>query len=106
MPSSLSAPDVQLVLQAAKLAAAGHGTSAAPFRSPIDWRDEWIYFLMLDRFNNPAGPPNHAPFDDPHFFGFQGGTYAGVQQQLPYIRALGAGAIWLSPALRNFSFDP
>ena len=26
-----------------------------PFPSPVDWRDCWIYFLMLDRFNNPAG---------------------------------------------------
>jgi glycosidase len=105
MASSLSAPDVQVILQTAKRDAARGRTPPAPFPSPIDWRDQWIYFLMLDRFNNPAAPPNHLPFDDPHFFGFQGGTYAGVRQQLSYIRALGAGAIWLSPVLRNFPFD-
>ena len=106
MPSSLSAPDVQAVLQAARRDAAQGHTPPAAFPSPIDWRDQWIYFLMLDRFNNPTAPPKHQLFDDPHFFGFQGGTYAGVQQQLPYLRALGAGAIWLSPVLRNFPFDP
>ncbi len=29
-----------------------------PFPSPADWRDHWIYFLLVDRFNNPAGPPD------------------------------------------------
>ena len=24
---------------------------------PGDWRDGWIYFLLLDRFNNPVPPP-------------------------------------------------
>ena len=24
-----------------------------PFPSPADWRDHWIYFLLVDRFNNP-----------------------------------------------------
>jgi hypothetical protein len=27
-----------------------------PFPSPGDWRDCWIYMLMIDRFNNPAAP--------------------------------------------------
>lgn len=26
-----------------------------PFPSPQDWRDVWIYFLMLDRFNRADG---------------------------------------------------
>ena len=69
--------------------------------SPIDWRDQWIYFLMIDRFNNRQASPRHAPFDDPAFAGFQGGTFRGIAAQLPYLRELGAGAIWISPALRN-----
>ena len=28
-----------------------------PFPSPGDWRDCSIYFLMLDRFNNPSAAP-------------------------------------------------
>ncbi|MFY9779013.1 MAG: alpha-amylase family glycosyl hydrolase [Candidatus Baltobacteraceae bacterium] len=73
--------------------------------SPADWRDGWIYFLLVDRFNNPRAPVNHLPFDDPAFSGFQGGTYSGVRAQLPYIKKLGAGAIWLSPVLRNVPAD-
>jgi glycosidase len=76
-------------------------SSPEVFPSPIDWRDNWIYFLMVDRFNNASGPPNHTPFDDPNFYAFQGGNFAGIQAQLPYIKGLGAGAIWLSPVLTN-----
>jgi len=64
--------------------------------SPGDWRDQWIYFLMLDRFNNRLGPPNRRQFDDPLFSEFQGGTFRGVKAQLPSFKQLGAGAIWIS----------
>jgi hypothetical protein len=33
------------------------------FPSPADWRESWIYFMMVDRFNNPAAPPHHQPWD-------------------------------------------
>ena len=102
MPLSLFSPDFQSVLDQAVTPAS---PAAALFPSPADWRDQWIYFLMLDRFNNPAAPPVHQPFDDPGFFGFQGGKFSGVKAQLGYIRGLGAGAIWLSPALKNLQFD-
>jgi glycosidase len=68
--------------------------------SPADWRDVLIYFLMVDRFNNPNGPPRHLPFDAP-FDGFQGGTIAGMQAQLPYLKQLGVGAVWFTPVLFN-----
>jgi glycosidase len=98
MPASLFAPDFQAILDAATAA-------QQAFPSPADWRDEWIYFLMVDRFNNQAAPPLHPPFDDPNCFQYQGGKFSGIQQQLPYIKGLGAGAIWLSPVLKNASFD-
>ena len=102
VPTSLFAPDFQSVLDQA---VNPPNPAAAAFASPEDWRDRWIYFLMLDRFNNPSAAPNHSPFDDPTFSGFQGGKFSGVRQQLAYIKNLGAGAIWLSPALKNFHFD-
>ncbi|HEU0002297.1 MAG TPA: alpha-amylase family glycosyl hydrolase, partial [Ktedonobacteraceae bacterium] len=77
----------------------------APFASPEDWRDRWIYFLMLDRFNNPTAPPRHLPYDAP-YGAFQGGSFNGVRQQLPYLKALGVGAIWLSPVLKNAQYSP
>jgi glycosidase len=102
MPDSLFAPDFQAVLDQAVDQA---GKPAGPFPSPQDWRDKWIYFLMVDRFNNPHAGPVHEPFDDPGFFGFQGGKFSGIRDQLKYIRDLGAGAIWLSPVLRNVGFE-
>ncbi len=35
-----------------------------PFPSPLEWRDQWIYFLMVDRFNNPQQAPLHPPYDN------------------------------------------
>src|SRR5262245_6462235 len=76
-----------------------------PFSSPQDWRDVWIYFVMLDRFNRADGkPPTSMPYDRP-FGEFQGGTFNGVRDRLTYIRDLGAGAIWLSPVLKNRQSD-
>jgi hypothetical protein len=98
MPESAWTPDTQSVIDGAK--------TTGLFPSPADWRDQLIYFLMVDRFNNPNAPIRHQPFDDPQFNDYQGGTYAGLQAQLPYIRGLGAGAIWLSPVLKNLKFDP
>jgi glycosidase len=74
-----------------------------PFPSPQDWRDVWIYFLLVDRFNNPAAPPRQLPWDGVHG-GFQGGTLQGVQAQLDYLQQLGAGALWLSPVLKNCQY--
>jgi len=70
-----------------------------PFPSPGDWRDHWIYFLLTDRFNNPANPP--ASVWDRKFDFRQGGTFKGVQQQLGYLAEMGARALWLSPVLKN-----
>ena len=76
-----------------------------PFPSPQDWRDGWIYFLMLDRFNRSDGkPPISMPYDKP-FGDTQGGTFNGVRERLRYIKDLGAGAIWLSPVLKNRQSD-
>jgi glycosidase len=70
-----------------------------PFTSPVDWRDHWIYFLMVDRFNNPTAPPKH-PWDNETGLR-QGGNFEGIRQQLPYLHDLGIGAIWLTPVLKN-----
>ena len=99
MPVSLYASDFQAVLDAAT------GAAQPAFPSPADWRDQWIYFLMVDRFNNVSAAPAHPPFDDPDCFQYQGGKFSGLKARLGYIRDLGAGAIWLSPVLKNAMFD-
>jgi pullulanase/glycogen debranching enzyme len=74
-----------------------------PFPSPEDWRDGWIYFLMIDRFNHHLNPPK-SKWNGIYDFR-QGGNFKGIQQQLPYIASLGATAIWISPVLKNSKPD-
>jgi glycosidase len=102
MPTSIFDTEFQNVLKSAKKSA---HLADGPFPSPTDWRDKWIYFLMVDRFNNKDAPPLHQPFDDPRFDGFQGGKYSGMKDKLPYLKKLGVGAIWLSPVLKNLQFS-
>ncbi len=76
--------------------------------SPADWRDVFIYFLLVDRFDDaaPATPPwvpGQTPRgrDPEQGRRFQGGNLRGVARRLDYIRGLGANAVWLSPILKN-----
>jgi glycosidase len=110
MPRDLSSAEVVEAIRAARFASATDATRTVrvhgvdrtvpyPFPSPVDWRDHWIYFLLLDRFNNPDSAPNGTWN---HRFDFrQGGTFAGVTDQLDYFEALGVGALWLSPVVKN-----
>ncbi|WP_025413088.1 alpha-amylase family glycosyl hydrolase [Gemmatirosa kalamazoonensis] len=96
MPRSVRGPEVRAAIDAVR--------EPDPVRpltpSPADWRDGWIYFAMVDRFDNPHAPPRHLPFDAP-FGGFQGGTIDGVRRRLDYLQSLGVGALWITPVLRN-----
>jgi len=94
MPLTLAAAGVRQLL----------ATSGQSTPTPEDWRDCPIYFLMIDRFAARTSPPRHQPWDDPSYSGYQGGTFRGIQEQLGYIKDLGFGAVWLSPALRNADF--
>ncbi len=76
--------------------------------SPTDWRDQFIYFLMVDRFDNNAPKPSpyqpdlaSAGRDPIQGKQFQGGKLKGVTRRLDYIKGLGCTAIWLSPVLKN-----
>jgi glycosidase len=89
MAKSLSDEDVRSLLE---------NPTDSFFPSPEDWRDQWIYFLLVDRFNNPNNPP------DPLVYPcnvYQGGTFRGIIRQLPYLKKMGVGAIWISPVLYN-----
>ncbi|MCC5603273.1 alpha-amylase family glycosyl hydrolase [Nostoc favosum] len=77
----------------------------SPFPSPSDWRDIWIYFIMVDRFNNPSDAPTKAwNVLGKEGLVFQGGTFEGIRQQLQYLKDLGVGAIWLTPGLKNCKY--
>lgn len=110
MPGSIWDAEVQAALDSAKQAGARliilddqQVEVPPPFPSPEDWRDQWIYFLLVDRFNNPSAPPRHLPYDS-IFDGFQGGTFNGIRERLPYLKQLGVGALWLSPVLKNCQY--
>jgi glycosidase len=109
MPNSVSDEQVKAALREARVPSRvsveidGRAVPVpTPFPSPEDWRDHWIYFLMVDRFSNPADLPRPAsvPWDQT-FGGFRGGTLEGVRQRLGYLQRLGAGALWLTPVLQN-----
>jgi len=81
--------------------------SASADRQP---RDEIIYFVMPDRFENgdvsndqggiEGGVLDHGY--DPTQTGFyHGGDLAGLTQRLDYIQGLGVTAVWLTPVFQN-----
>jgi glycosidase len=88
------------------------------FPSPADWRNETLYFLLVDRFSdgqeggrplldrtNLAGarPPNWR-WDLWSRSGgerWQGGNLKGVASQLDYLKRLGVTTIWLSPVFKQ-----
>ena len=111
MPTSVSSSAVRTVLANASIpqrrnVTIGNQTIAinTPFPSPPDWRDVWVYFLLIDRFNNPLAPPRYPPFDSEQGT-FQGGSFNGIREQLDYLLQLGVGAIWLSPVIKNCQYE-
>ena len=74
-----------------------------------DWRDQIIYFLMTDRFNDANASNNDfgaGEFDPASNAKYNGGDLLGVEQKLDYIRGLGATAIWITPPVANQWWDP
>jgi alpha-amylase len=70
-----------------------------------EWREEFIYFLMVDRFQDDVVRPIVAGSERSPGIGtpdtFYGGTIKGVTKNLDYIAGLGCTAIWLSPVFEN-----
>ena len=76
--------------------------------SPVDWRDQFIYFLLVDRFdNNDPNTPAFTPADAGQGRDvtqrnrFQGGNIKGITRRLDYLQGLGCSTVWLSPILKN-----
>ncbi|HYY59314.1 MAG TPA: cyclomaltodextrinase N-terminal domain-containing protein, partial [Pyrinomonadaceae bacterium] len=94
-----------------KITTAG-GTVEAPFEilAPLGRSgrfqgfspDDVMYLIMIDRFsdgdqqnNDPA--QSRGLYDRANKFYYHGGDLQGVINRLPYLKELGATAIWLSP---------
>jgi glycosidase len=88
------------------------------FASPVDWQDEVLYFLFVDRFSD--GREHERPLLDRRRVGavrgdgwrwaawadsggnrWQGGTLRGVMSKLDYLERLGITALWLSPVFKQ-----
>jgi alpha-amylase len=85
------------------LAALGLGATDLPAQSNDFWRTQSLYQVITDRFydgnpTNDNAEGNYAP-GNPR--GVHGGDFAGLEQKLDYIKALGATAIWISPIVLN-----
>ena len=89
--------------------------------SPVDWRDEVLYFLLPDRFSDggEAGRPmltrqeirdlRSRPDRDGWSWQqwaesgkrWQGGTLRGIRGRLDYLQRLGVTALWIGPVFRQ-----
>lgn len=74
-----------------------------------DWRDQVIYFVMIDRFangdptNDDQGAGEYDPTSGAHW---SGGDLQGVIDRLDYIQGIGATAVWITPPVANQWWDP
>jgi len=75
------------------------------FNCQREWREEFIYFVMVDRFHDdtqrsaPNSPGRSAGIRTPD--DFYGGKLKGITANLDYIAGLGCTTIWLSPIFEN-----
>ena len=91
--------------------------------SPVDWRDEILYFLLVDRFSDgqehtrplldrenlaaarPSLPNGEAwrwdRWAESGADRWQGGNLQGVASRLDYLKSLGVTTIWLSPVFKQ-----
>ena len=90
---------------AAGLAPAADAATQGGLHVPSpDWRDQVIYFLMIDRFddadpsNNDQGAGEYDPEDGAKY---SGGDLAGIERRLGYIRDLGATSVWITPPVAH-----
>src|SRR5687768_16791387 len=93
------------VLALAAIIAAGpaFGAGAVPAEGPQhvpspDWRDQVVYFVMLDRFANgdrANDDQGAGEYDATDGAKFSGGDLRGARKRIPYIRELGATAVWI-----------
>ena len=62
----------------------------------LDWRDQVIYQIMVDRFAD--GDQNNNMNVQPSVPGkFHGGDWQGIIDHLDYLKDLGVTALWISP---------
>ena len=69
-----------------------------------DWRDEVIYQILVDRFEN-GDKNNDYNLNVEAPTGWHGGDWQGVIDRLDYLEELGVTTLWISPAVKNVEQD-
>jgi glycosidase len=90
--------------------------------SPVDWRDEILYFLLIDRFSDgkessrllvdrsrlfqerPGSADQPWRWDlwaESGASRFQGGTLPGITSKLGYLKKMGITTLWMSPVFKQ-----
>lgn len=75
-------------------------TPAALAQATPSMEGQIIYQVMPDRFFD-GDPANNAGVDRANLRAWHGGDLAGLTQKIPYIKSLGATAIWLTPVYQQ-----
>ncbi|MBC7923755.1 MAG: alpha-amylase [Ferruginibacter sp.] len=104
-------------------------------QSPVAWEDHVLYFLLVDRFSDnretgykdvagdvvtSGGTPLFTPANNQNAIQNQadalawreagnkyvGGTLKGLASKIGYLKRLGITAVWISPVLKQVSFQP
>lgn len=75
----------------------------AGYPSPDDWRDEVIYQVLTDRWDdgNPANNNADGTYSPATGNRTHGGDFQGLKRRLTYLRSLGVTSIWISPIPSN-----
>lgn len=69
-----------------------------------EWRDEVIYSIMIDRFNN-GEPKNDKQLEVGNLEGYQGGDIRGIIKRMDYIKKMGFTTVMLSPLFESVKYD-
>ncbi len=84
------------------------------FTRAIEFRQETIYFIIVDRFND--GEPSNNEGPNPELYDpdrqkwgkYWGGDIQGIIDKLDYLKSMGVTAIWISPLfeqVESLQFD-
>ncbi len=70
----------------------------------VDWRDEVIYQVLVDRFAD-GDQGNNFGVNRSAMGKYHGGDWKGLEEQLDYLEELGVTTLWISPIVKNVDTD-
>ena len=82
----------------------GDGGGRTITSNVTDWRDEVIYQVLIDRFDD-GDYANNYNMDRRHLAKYQGGDWQGLLNRIPYLKELGVTTLWISPVVKNVEED-